>query len=217
MAKRFLLHGANQTRGGRVSWCLRELGQDFDQVDDGPVGMGLPGANYDPKYNPNLTVPTLLVRGEGSQDSVGFSLYESFAVTQYLCKTLESGKEPLMGPRTLEEDAKIAQFSMWALTTIEIPTLALLTKNPTYVERSGGLAAATGTLTAGMRVLDAELEGKEYLVGGRFTVADLNCGAIVANWLSGAKFDFSPFPNVEAWVTRLRDRPHFRPPKKAKL
>lgn len=213
MAKKYTLYGANQTRGGRASWCIRELGisDQVEQIDDGPAGMGLQ-ITYDSKYNPNRKVPTLLVR-EGPGEDVSFSIYESFAVTQYLCKSLGNTE---LGPRSPEEDAKINQYSLWAQTTIEIPTLAVLTKNPNYVSQFP-LDVAAELLTANMKILDTELAGKEYLVGGRFTLADLNTGSIVANWLSGAKFDFAPFPNVDAWVKRLRDRPHFRPPKKAKM
>jgi glutathione S-transferase len=198
MAK-FTVYGTNMNRGARVTWCMRELGQDFTLVENGP-GSPNNAITYDAKANPNKTVPVLVCE-EGGQK---FTCYESFAITNYLVKKLNSP----MAPKTPEEDAKIAQWSMWALTTIEGPSLQKLMKGP------GDHDAA---LAGPMAALNIELAGKEYLVGDRFTVADLNVGHIVGNWTMGAKFDLGPYPNVSAWANRLRERPNFRPPKKAKM
>jgi glutathione S-transferase len=54
--------------------------------------------------------------------------------------------------------------------------------------------------------LDRELEGKEYLMGEHFTVAD---GYLftVTNWAKPVGIDLSPYPNVQAWHARVGARP----------
>jgi glutathione S-transferase len=54
--------------------------------------------------------------------------------------------------------------------------------------------------------LDRELAGKEYLMGDHFTVAD---GYLftVTNWAKPVGIDLSPYPNVQAWHSRVGARP----------
>jgi len=200
MAPKFTVYGTNMNRGARVTWAMRELGQDFELVENGP-GSPNNQVTFDTSMNPNKRVPVLVCEENGQK----FSVYESFAITQYLVKKLNNTD---LGPKNAEEDAKIAQWSLWAATSIEMPSLQMLLKAP------GDHAAA---LAPNLAALNTELAGKEYLVGNRFTIADLNVGHIVGNWTMGAKFDLGPYPNVSAWANRLRERPNFRPPKKAKM
>ena len=54
--------------------------------------------------------------------------------------------------------------------------------------------------------LDKELEGKEFLMGEHFTVAD---GYLftVTNWAKPLSFDLTPYPNLLAWHARVGERP----------
>ena len=54
--------------------------------------------------------------------------------------------------------------------------------------------------------LDSELEGKDYLMGEHFTVAD---GYLftVTNWTKPMAIDLAPYPNVQAWHARVAARP----------
>ena len=56
-----------------------------------------------------------------------------------------------------------------------------------------------------MPVLEAQLEGKDYLVGDK-TIADIH-GAMVLSWPKIAGFDYTPYPNVAAWVRRILSSP----------
>jgi GST-like protein len=56
-----------------------------------------------------------------------------------------------------------------------------------------------------LHVLDRQLEGKDYVIG-TFSIADCAC----APWLElapGFGIDLEPFPNVRAWMSRMRARP----------
>ena len=54
--------------------------------------------------------------------------------------------------------------------------------------------------------LDKELEGKEFLMGEHFTVAD---GYLftVTNWAKPLSFDLTPYPNLLAWHAHVGARP----------
>jgi glutathione S-transferase len=55
-------------------------------------------------------------------------------------------------------------------------------------------------------VLDAQLRGRDHLLGPTFGTADLNVGAV---WVTArlAKLDLSAHPNVDAWLARCTSRP----------
>jgi glutathione S-transferase len=57
-------------------------------------------------------------------------------------------------------------------------------------------------------VLDAALAHSQYLVGSRFTVADLNVAGVVAG-LVIAKFELGAWPNVKAWLATCTGRKAF--------
>ena len=193
----YTLYGAQLSRASRVTWVLRELGLDFQHVSErAPLSI-----------NPNNKIPSLHVERPGSTP---FTLYESFAITQYLAKKHSPGS---IGPASAEEDAKIAQWSLWAITETEMPMLSILMKQ-------GDAAEHRDKLTRPLQALDDELRRSgPYLVGGRFTVADINVASILVAWGRAAKFDFSAFPHVAAYSDLILKRPKFRPPrlKKAKL
>jgi glutathione S-transferase len=53
--------------------------------------------------------------------------------------------------------------------------------------------------------LEKVLEGREYLVGDRFTIADAYF-FVVTRWANAVKLDLSDFPNIRAFQERIRDR-----------
>ena len=54
-------------------------------------------------------------------------------------------------------------------------------------------------------LLEQRLEGRKYLFGDRFTVADAYL-FVVTNWARAVKFDLAAFPNVEAFQKRVGSR-----------
>ncbi len=54
--------------------------------------------------------------------------------------------------------------------------------------------------------LDGELEGKAYLMGEHFSVADCYLFT-VTNWAKPVGLDLTPYPNVQAWHARVAARP----------
>ena len=68
--------------------------------------------------------------------------------------------------------------------------------------------AAATALVPKFAVLDAHLEGQDWLVGGRFTVADINA-AEVLRYASLAPDLFAASPNVKRWYDACQARPAF--------
>jgi glutathione S-transferase len=62
------------------------------------------------------------------------------------------------------------------------------------------------TLTRRYAWVDEQLEGKDYLTGSQFTVADAYLFTIT-NWGQFVKFDLKDYPNVRAFQARVAARP----------
>jgi glutathione S-transferase len=59
--------------------------------------------------------------------------------------------------------------------------------------------------------LEAELGGNDYLVGNRFTIADLSVGSILVQFRHGkGEVDAKRWPRLAAYVEKLHSRPSFK-------
>lgn len=58
-------------------------------------------------------------------------------------------------------------------------------------------------------VLDERLAGREWLVGGEFTIADISAWGWLARaaFVLGAEAPLTPFPALSAWYERVNSRP----------
>merc|ERR1712032_1442998 len=93
------------------------------------------------------------------------------------------------------------QWALWVITECEAAILSLMTKGAMGEPKDQ--KAAAEKLVRPLTALEESLKGKDYLIGNRFTVADLNVASIVAIWGGkGAKLDFSSYPNIAKWADR---------------
>jgi glutathione S-transferase len=203
------VYGTRASRAGRTLWLCRELGVDFEHVQTHFADGGTKTPDY-LRINPNGKIPSIEVDD--------FRLWESMAINIYLAKKYAS---PLM-PADLEGEALMLQWSFWVMTEIEKPLLGLLLQRFEFPagpvekymrERSPKNAAveaeAVAALAPGLAVLDRALADREYLLGDRFTLADLNVACVLA-WTSLAKVDLAGLPRVSAWLGRCLARPAAR-------
>jgi glutathione S-transferase len=142
--------------------------------------------------NPNGKLPILI--------DDGFAVWESMAVNLYLAQKYGGGG---LWPATLEDQTRANMWSIWAMTELEQPLYAMIT-----ARRANPAAAAEldAKVQRPMRVLDNEVAKHAHLLGEDFTVADLNVACVVAFGRYG-RFDFGPFPHVDAWQKRCAERP----------
>jgi glutathione S-transferase len=205
------IYGVYRSRTSRNYWMALELGIEFESI---PVIQGYalpdplaPDARLNTqspaflKLNPNGMIPTI--------DDDGLVLGESIAINLYLAS---KHRGPLAAG-SLAEDALITQWSIWACTEVEIHSIKIVQTYDRKLEDTPGgketIAVATRLLKRPIGVLEAHLAEQDYLVGGRFTVADLNLVEIIRYALSEKDF-FANYPRVLAWVERCHDRDAFR-------
>ncbi len=73
-------------------------------------------------------------------------------------------------------------------------------RDPERVRRNEGL------LRAPLEVLEHALTDRDFLVDGRFTVADLNVASVLS-WARPARYSLKQWPQLDAWLKRCLDRP----------
>ena len=192
------IYGPVASRAARALWIAHELGFPFEHVAKEMKDLKSPDYL---KINPNGKVPTL-VDGD-------FKLFESMAINLYLAKRFN--KEGIW-PQSAEDQALCYQWSFWGMTEIERPLLTILIDmfmTAPDKRKPEAVAEAQKTLPKPFSVLNSALEGREYLVGSAFTVADLNLASI-CSWSKPIKYDFKPFPNAGAWLDRCLSRPAYK-------
>ena len=205
------IYGVYQSRASRTYWMARELGIEFESV---PVIQARRLSNPEAadarlntrsaeflKVNPNGHIPAI--------NDGGLVLWESIAINLYLAR---KHRGPL-APQSLEEEGQVENWSLWAVNEIEQDAVKIvLTYDNQLQETPGGrdvLAVATRLLKRPFEILNAHLATQDYLVGNRFTVADLNVAEICRYAMSETALT-GPNANVVAWYERCHDRPAFR-------
>jgi glutathione S-transferase len=192
------IYGIARTRAFRAIWMAKELGLDYEHL---PIEIGPAGARK-PDYlaiNPNGRLPAI--------EDNDYVLWESQAITLYLAKKHSLGR---LYPATLKGEAKAWQWSLWAANEVEravnIWSLHAI-RLPPADRDAQRLADALAVTAAPFRVLDGALAGDAYLLGGDFTVADLNVAAVISRAID---MDLSATPRLAQWLKRCLDRPAAR-------
>jgi glutathione S-transferase len=190
------IYGIAASRTMRPLWMALELGIDFEHV---PTPSGEAGSRK-PEFksvNPNGKIPALR---DGD-----FLLFESMAIDWYLVRKYDNGKG--LAPRAVEEEALILQWTFWAMSELEKQIIEWAFNAFVWPaeKRSAKVAeAAMASIQAPLKVLDQALAGKQWLVGERFTLADLNVAAVCYRLLQA---DLGHVPNVQSWLRRCLERP----------
>jgi glutathione S-transferase len=192
---RLKIYGIARTRAFRVLWMAEELGLDYEHIaiETGPAGARQPGYLA---VNPNGRLPAI--------DDDGFVMWESLAINIYLARKHATGS---LYPASPQGEAKVTQWSLWAANEIERATnvWSFHAERLPPAERDPKIAAAAIELLAPpFRVLDRTLADRPYLLGGAFTVADLNVAAVA---LRSIAMDLSATPHYREWLQRCYDRP----------
>jgi glutathione S-transferase len=190
------LYGSLHSRANRCAWMLRELDVPFQHEPTNFQDGSTRAAEF-LALNPNGRVPVL--------DDDGFLLFESLAINLYLARK-HGGP---LGPADLQEEALMIQWSLWVENEVEKPLLLAAANKALFSadkrsteERDMALAKLNRPWT----VLDKHLAKQPFLVGERFTVADLNVASVMT-LVPITGIDLAALPHLNAWLTRCLDRP----------
>lgn len=204
------IYGVYRSRASRTIWLAYELGLEFRHVPviqayrlADPHAPDAPLNTRSPAFlaiNPNGHVPSI--------DDDGLILHESLAINLYLARK-HGGP---LAPANHAEDGQMGMWALWAATEVEPHSIQILYhrvgKPPG--ERDPAVAeAAIAALRGPFAVLDRHLATNGFMVGGRFTVADINVAEVVRYAMPAPEL-FAATPAVKAWLAACHDRPAFK-------
>lgn len=188
-----------QSSASPVHWTLEELGIPYEKVKIDLKANQQKQPEY-LKLNPNGRVP-LLVHD-------GVPIFESAAIQLYLGETfgVAKGLYPPPGPQRGEA----MKWVIWTNASIG-EALSRVGRNlgqwaPEDERNAKAGARARTDVEEHLKILEGALAGKEYLVGDRFSIADLH----LASWMEYVRmmgFDLAGYPQITAWVARCSARP----------
>jgi GST-like protein len=181
--------------GRKISIALEELGLTYE-VHPVNIAEGEQRSVEFAAISPNQKIPAIVDRDNG------ISLMESGAILLYLGQ--KTGK---LLPTEPGEYWETVQWLMWQKGGLG-PTLGLalhyLKFNRGKSEYSEARYEKETHRLYG--VLDRQLDGREYIAAGQYTIAD------IASWPWVARHEFQTvdlhdYPNVLAWYLRIAERP----------
>jgi glutathione S-transferase len=205
------IYGVARSRASRNIWLCEEMGvaytlkpvvQAYRFAD--PLAPDAPFNTKSPAFlavNPSGQIPSI--------DDDGLILHESLAINLYLARK-HGG---VVAPANVSEEGLMTMWTIWAVTACEPHAIEILfhrimrapeLRDPAKAE------AAIAALHAPLARLDLALQaGGGWLVGGRFTVADINV-AEVLRYAMAAPEAFAHTPAVTAWMSACHARPAFK-------
>ena len=183
----------------KVLWAADELGLPYERVDAG-LQYGVVTEDWFADLNPHRRIPTI--------EDDGFVVWESNAILRYLTTKYSPG---LLMPEDLEGRARVDMWLDWQQTTV-MPWLGplflgLIRTKPEDRDQDE-IDRARREVEAALVTLDGVLAGKSYLVGGRFSAADIPLGCVAYRWYA-LDVPHPDLPNLRAWYERLTQRPAF--------
>lgn len=209
------LYGMYRSRATRNIWAATELGLDWHLK---PViqAYRLQAQGIDPTHPEapfNTRTPEFVKLSPAGaipvMEDAGLVLSESLAINLYMANKAGG---PL-APKDLREEAQMLQWALYGATAIEGPALDIsfaYAKGEAATENGEAkIVAASAQLMRPLTALEAHLSAHSHMVGGRFTVADINMAEIV-RYAQAHGGLMAQFPRVTGWLDLCQSRPAFR-------
>jgi len=173
-----------------VLWLLEEIGAPYDlTVMTGDERRG----EEHRRRHPLGRVPVV-------EDDDGF-VFESLAILLHVADLHPEAR--LIPPPGSHDRALLYQWGAFAMTELEADLFDVITAR--RAEDDERTAAATSQFAEQVAVVERALEGREYLVGDGFTVADLVCASVL---LAARRHELiDGLPSIAAYLERIENRP----------
>lgn len=205
------IYGCLRSRATRPIWLMYEAGAEFRHVPviqsyrlPDPAAADAPFHTASPGFlavNPQGQIPAM-------QDG-DLVLTESLGITLYLARKLGGD----LGPRDAAEDALAVQWALVAATAVETPAIDILSTHSKGLaateDGARTIAAAQAALVRPFTRLEAHLQGRDWMMGDRFTVADIVLAECV-RYTTAQADTLNPYPALKAWLARCQARPAFQ-------
>ena len=209
------LYGMYRSRATRNIWAAMELGLNWTlkpviqayRLEAQGITPTHPEAPFNTrsaeflKLSPAGAIPVM--------EDAGLVLSESLAINLYMARKAGG---PL-APKDLREEGQMLQWALYGATAIETPALEIsfaYARGEAATETGDArIIAAVAQLQRPLAALEAHLTTHSNMVGGRFTVADINMAEIVRYAQPHAPL-MAQFPRVKSWLDLCQNRPAFK-------
>ena len=193
------LHHCPQTRSMRTLWLLNELGVEFE-VQEWPFDKTLRSPEF-LAQNPAGRVPALEIDGR--------SLWETGAITEYLCEAFPEG-----GMGRAPGHRERADWLIWVhfAETISQHSAALTQQHVALYDDSMRspivMQIEAKRLGKCYAAVDQQLTGRDHLLDGGFSAADVGIGQAI--YMSRHFAQIGDFPALSRWYEQITQRPAFQ-------
>jgi glutathione S-transferase len=192
------VHHLNDSRSQRILWLLEELGVPYEIK------------KYERNAETRLAPPELQkVHPLGKSPVItdnGRTIIESGAIVDYIIRHYGGGRlQPAANTPAYDE---YQQWLHYSEGSAMLPLMLNL-----YVSRLGEAGAPLrpridGEIANHLGYIDKALAGRQFLVGDTLTGADIEMSFVAE--VAGAFGVRGAYPNLDAWIKRLHERPAFK-------
>ncbi len=181
----------------KVVLTLEEAGLAYERMD---AGLQY-GVNTSPEYramNPMGLIPTI--------DDNGFVLWESNAITRYLCAKYAPDT---LYPENLQARADAERWMDWQSGTLNGAMVPAFYNLIRLTADKRDMAAVESSRLKSIELIamfDAHLKGRDFVTGEQYGMGDIGLAPIMHRWLH-MPCERAPTPNLDAWYQRLMQRP----------
>ena len=188
----------NSVNVKKAMWCVAELGLAHERIDAG-MQYGVVNTPEYRRMNPTGLVPTI--------DDDGFTLWESHSIVRYLCAKHSAGT---LWPADLRARADAERWMDWAFAFQSAMRNVFwgLIRTPPEKRDPNAIEDARKKTIALLPILEQTLARQPYVAGRSFTMGDIPIGCEIQRYMR-VPIERPPFPAVEAWFERLRERAAF--------
>ncbi|GBG33184.1 Glutathione S-transferase [Hondaea fermentalgiana] len=196
------LYSAGTPNGQKVTVALEEMGLAYDAHF---ISIG--GDQFTSGFveiNPNSKIPALVDR-EGPNGKE-IRVFETASILLYLAE--KSGK---LVPKDPAQKVEMMNWIMWLQGSA--PYFGQFGHFTKYAKVKLGYPIERYSMEAQrlLDVLDKQLEGKDYILGSEYTLADINTmpwiNCLSQFYNADETLELDSYKNVQKWMARIKSRP----------